>query len=34
MNPVFLLTTPPGKGAIAVVTLYAERPAEIVQAFF
>ncbi len=34
MNPVFLLTTPPGKGAIAVVTLYAEKPTEIVQAFF
>jgi len=32
--PVFLLTTPPGKGAIAVLTLWAEKPAEIVAAFF
>ena len=30
----FLLTTPPGKGAIAVLTLYAENPAEIISAFF
>ncbi len=30
----FLLTTPSGKGAIAVLTLYAENPARIVSAFF
>lgn len=30
----FLLTTPPGKGAIAVVTLFSENPARIVGEFF
>lgn len=30
----FLLTTPSGKGAIAVLTLYAEEPTRIVSAFF
>lgn len=30
----FLLATPPGKGAIAVITLFAPQSAEIVQSFF
>ncbi|MDO4629681.1 MAG: 50S ribosome-binding GTPase [Planctomycetia bacterium] len=30
----FLLTTPPGKGAIAVVTLFSENPARIIGEFF